>query len=288
MPLGSITLLATVRLAIRQDPPVRPFLASSAARVRAEAERNRVRIRCDSLAGSVDVQHGVQSEIQGKRRHVHVQLGADDQQLVEINCRSWLRQRVPVHEQDYNDAPPPNISSLVVPAVAGFNAILRPVRTRPPTTQRISISRARCRISNTYYNGKFGSYGGIIDTTRGGILTQVRRSARRMTKMTTAITNSTGEVRFQTSFDGPLNFSAGAFWMSYQARQPVLGRSECVGLECHRTWWNCALPDACRNWGRSQLHLSRPCRHSTPSISAMTFSRVQHSWRARMMSSRMS
>ncbi len=71
-------------------------------------------------------------------------------------------------------------------------------------------------ISNTNYNGKFGSYAGSIDTTHG-VLTQ--------TPFFTAYDEDdfasrewTGEVRFQTSFDGPLNFSAGAFWMSFDSR----------------------------------------------------------------------
>ncbi len=72
-------------------------------------------------------------------------------------------------------------------------------------------------LSNTYYNGKFGSYGGIIDTTRGGILTKSPFYAT-YDEDDYSQHELTGELRFQTSFDGPLNFSAGAFWMSYQAR----------------------------------------------------------------------
>jgi iron complex outermembrane receptor protein len=136
---------------------------------------------------------------------------------------SWLKSTVDLGyvngyqftEQDYYDAPPPNISSLVVPAVAGFNAILGPLATAYDTAY-FNIPGA-LPISNTYYNGKFGSYGGIIDTTRGGILTKSPFGAT-YDEDDYSDHELTGEVRFQTSFDGALNFSAGAFWMSYQAR----------------------------------------------------------------------
>ncbi|MGZ5529582.1 MAG: hypothetical protein ACXWJB_12975, partial [Limisphaerales bacterium] len=136
---------------------------------------------------------------------------------------SWLKSTVDLGyingysftEQDYNDGPPPNVSSLITSAVGGFNALLGPLATAYNNAY-FNVPGA-LPISNTYYNGKFGSYGGIIDTTRGGILTK--------SPFYTAYDEDdysehelTGEVRFQTGFDGPLNFSAGAFWMSYQAR----------------------------------------------------------------------
>src|SRR5207302_501990 len=60
------------------------------------------------------------------------------------------------------------------------------------------------------------NYGGIIDNTRGGILLR--------TPFNVAYDEDwfgqrefTGEVRFNTNFKFPVNFSAGAFWMSYDS-----------------------------------------------------------------------
>ena len=100
-------------------------------------------------------------------------------------------------------------------AVAGFNALLGPLVTAYNTAY-FNVPGA-LPLSNTYYNGKFGSYGGIIDTTRGGILTKSPFYAT-YDEDDYSQHELTGKLRFQTSFDGPLNFSAGAFWMSYQAR----------------------------------------------------------------------
>jgi outer membrane receptor protein involved in Fe transport len=147
---------------------------------------------------------------------------------------SWLKSTVDFGyvngsqftQQDYNDGPPPNIAPLITAAVGGFNAIigsLPALNPAYPGTLATAYDNAYFNIpgsipiSNTFYNGKFNSYGGIIDTTHGGILTKTPF-------FTTYDEDSysqhelTGEVRFQTSFDGPFNFSAGAFWMSYQAR----------------------------------------------------------------------
>jgi len=135
---------------------------------------------------------------------------------------SWLKSTVDLGyingyaltNQDYYDAPPPDISSLVTPAVAGFNAVLGPLATAYDTAY-FNVPGA-LPISSTYYNGKFGSYGGIVDNTRGGILTKTPFAAT-YDQGSYSQHELTGEVRFQTSFDGPFNFSAGAFWMSYQA-----------------------------------------------------------------------
>ena len=140
---------------------------------------------------------------------------------------SWLKSTVDVGyvsgyqftEQDYYDSAPPNISTLVAPAVAGFDTVLgalNPALVPAYNTAYFNVPGA-LPLSNTYYNGKFGSYGGIIDTTRGGILTKTPFNAT-YDEDDYSQHELTGEVRFQSSFDGPLNFSAGAFWMSYQAR----------------------------------------------------------------------
>ena len=136
---------------------------------------------------------------------------------------SWLKSTVDLGyvsgysftEQDYNDGPPPDVSSLVTSSVGGFNALLGPLATAYNTAY-FNVPGA-LPLSNTYYNGKFGSYGGIIDTTRGGILTKSPFYAT-YDEDDYSQHELTGELRFQTSFDGPLNLSAGAFWMSYQAR----------------------------------------------------------------------
>jgi outer membrane receptor protein involved in Fe transport len=71
-------------------------------------------------------------------------------------------------------------------------------------------------ISNTYYNGKFGSYAGSIDTAHGILTRSPFFSAYDEDSFSSR--EWTGEVRFQTSFNGPLNFSAGAFFMSFDSR----------------------------------------------------------------------
>jgi outer membrane receptor protein involved in Fe transport len=71
-------------------------------------------------------------------------------------------------------------------------------------------------ISNVYYNGELNSYGGIIDN-KHGILTfspyQLSYDEEAF-----AIREWTGEARFNTNFQGPFNFHAGAFFMSTNFR----------------------------------------------------------------------
>ena len=71
-------------------------------------------------------------------------------------------------------------------------------------------------ISNVYYNGELNSYSGIIDTSKG-ILTY---SPYQLSYDEEAfhIREWTGETRFNTNFDGPFNFHAGAFFMSTNFR----------------------------------------------------------------------
>ncbi|MEJ1968128.1 MAG: TonB-dependent receptor plug domain-containing protein [Rhizomicrobium sp.] len=136
---------------------------------------------------------------------------------------SWLKSTVDFGyvnsrqftQQAYEEGAPENISSLVAPAVGAFNAVFGPLAT-PYTAAYFNVPGA-LPLSNTYYNGTFGSYGGIIDNTRGGILTKTQYSGA-YDEDNFAQHELTGEVRFQTSFEGPLNFSAGAFWMSYTSR----------------------------------------------------------------------
>ena len=78
--------------------------------------------------------------------------------------KSWLKSTVDVGyvngyqftEQDYYDAAPPNISTLIAPAVAGFNAVLgTQIRQFCPHTMPLtSMSQARCpyRIPTTMAN----------------------------------------------------------------------------------------------------------------------------------------
>jgi iron complex outermembrane receptor protein len=152
------------------------------------------------------------------------------------NINSWLKSTVDfgytnsksLTRQDYNDGPPPNISALIGPSVAGFNAFLGPLAA-PYDAAYFNVPGS-IPISSVFYNGTFGSYGGIIDTTRGGILTKTpffttydedNFSSRELT----------GEVRFQTSFEGPINFSAGAFWMSFQSRNQYWVASSSLDFE---------------------------------------------------------
>jgi outer membrane receptor protein involved in Fe transport len=152
------------------------------------------------------------------------------------NINSWLKSTVDfgytnsksLTRQDYNDGPPPNISTLIGPSVAGFNAVLGPFAA-PYDAAYFNVPGS-IPISSVFYNGTFGSYGGIIDNTRGGILTKTpffttydedNFSSRELT----------GEVRFQTSFEGPINFSAGAFWMSFQSRNQYWVASSSLDFE---------------------------------------------------------
>ena len=117
-------------------------------------------------------------------------------------------------QQAYDEGAPENISTLVAPAVGAFNAVFGPFAT-PYTTAYFNVPGA-LPISNLNYGGTYGSYGGIIDNTHG-ILTKSPYSLS-YDEDNYAQHELTGEVRLQTSFDGPFNLSAGAFWMSYTAR----------------------------------------------------------------------
>ncbi len=127
-------------------------------------------------------------------------------------------------QQNYNDASPENISGLIAPAVAGFQALFGngsgpgfagAANATGAYNTYFSVPGA-LPLSNTYYNGKFGSYAGIIDPAHG-ILTRTPYFAA-YDEDQFSQREWTGELRFQTAFDGPLNFSAGAFWMSYDSR----------------------------------------------------------------------
>jgi outer membrane receptor protein involved in Fe transport len=137
---------------------------------------------------------------------------------------SWLKATVDAGyvtgyqftQQDYNNASPENISVPIAAAVAGFHTLFDAgANTSGAYNTYFSVPGA-LPISNTYYNGKFGSYAGSIDPAHG-ILT---RSAFYNTYDEDQFSQRewTGELRLQTSFDGPLNFSAGVFWMSYDSR----------------------------------------------------------------------
>jgi outer membrane receptor protein involved in Fe transport len=72
-------------------------------------------------------------------------------------------------------------------------------------------------LSSSFYNGLFGSYGGIIDNSGGGVLT-FSPYALNYDRASYRAREWTGELRLRTDFAGPLNFSAGAFYMSFQGR----------------------------------------------------------------------
>jgi outer membrane receptor protein involved in Fe transport len=137
-------------------------------------------------------------------------------------------------QQSYNDVPPDNISTNIATAVANFNGTL-PFVGKPGPGNVPCFFTASCTgnpapydaayfnvpgslpLSGTNYHGTFGSYGGIIDTTRGGILTKTPYNAA-YDEENFGNREWTGEVRFQTAFEGPLNFTAGAFYMSFNER----------------------------------------------------------------------
>jgi hypothetical protein len=125
--------------------------------------------------------------------------------------------------ENYNDASPEDISALVAPAVTAFKAffgngsgpgMINGTNAAGAYNTYFTVPGA-LPLSNTYYNGKFGSYAGSIDPAHGiltrtgffGAYDEDYFGQREMT----------GELRFQTSFDSPLNFSAGAFWMSFDS-----------------------------------------------------------------------
>jgi len=126
--------------------------------------------------------------------------------------------------QNYNDASPENISSLISSAVTGFGVVfgsgsgpglLGASNATGAYNTYFSVPGA-LPITNTYYNGKFGSYAGIIDPAHG-ILTKNSINAA-YDEDDFSQHELTGELRFQTAFEGPLNVSAGAFYMEYQGR----------------------------------------------------------------------
>ena len=148
----------------------------------------------------------------------------------------WLKSTVDVGyangyqftQEDYSGSNPENISSLVAPAVGGFNLLFGPALgpTNPFGHSAAVLGQydasyfnvpGSLPLSNTHYNNsKYANYGGSIDTTQGGILLK--------TPFNTAYDEDwfgyrewTGEGRLATNFDGPLNFTAGAFYMSYTA-----------------------------------------------------------------------
>jgi iron complex outermembrane receptor protein len=137
---------------------------------------------------------------------------------------SWLKATVDAGyndgyqftQQNYNDASPENISAEIGPAVAGFHALFDAGANSSGAYNTYFTTAGALPISDTYYNGKFGSYAGSIDPAHG-ILTRTPYFAAYDADQFSS-REWTGEVRFQTAFDGPLNFTAGAFWMSFDSR----------------------------------------------------------------------
>ncbi|HJW39926.1 MAG TPA: TonB-dependent receptor [Rhizomicrobium sp.] len=130
-------------------------------------------------------------------------------------------------QQNYNDATPENISALIGPAVSGFKLMFGDNVPGPHagifdgTNQNGAYdpyfsTAGALPLSNTYYNGKFGSYAGIIDQAHG-ILTRTPYFAAYDEDQFSS-REWTGELRLQTAFNGPMNFTAGVFWMSFDSR----------------------------------------------------------------------
>ena len=117
-------------------------------------------------------------------------------------------------QQDYFDGTPENISGEIVPAVAGFNAIISPTLTPIYDSVLFNVPGS-LPVSNTHYSTKrYDNYNGEIDYTRGGILMKSPFNSVYDEDWYSS-RETTAELRFQTSFDGPLNFSAGAFYMTF-------------------------------------------------------------------------
>ncbi len=112
-------------------------------------------------------------------------------------------------------------------------------------------------ISNTFYNGKFGSYAGSIDQAHG-ILTRTPFLAS-YDEDSASSREWTGEVRFQTSFDGPLNFSAGAFFMSFDGRSQYWVASN--GLD-----WESAVIGAFAGTGAGGPGVDLPLMQANPTF----------------------
>ena len=143
-------------------------------------------------------------------------------------------------QQDYTDATPENISPEIKQAVNGFRTVFGLGSGNGGNPAPFTIADAlfmqngnavgpgtynstyfnvpgELPLSNTNYLGPgFRNYGGIIDSNRGGILTKSPFNLAYDTDWF-AQREITGELRFQTNLKGPLNFSAGAFWLSYDA-----------------------------------------------------------------------
>jgi outer membrane receptor protein involved in Fe transport len=72
-------------------------------------------------------------------------------------------------------------------------------------------------ISNVHYNtNRFDNYGGIIDNTRGGVLTWTPYNASYDEDWFQS-REVTGEARFDTNFDFPVNFTSGLFYMTFNS-----------------------------------------------------------------------
>jgi len=129
---------------------------------------------------------------------------------------SWLKGTLDLGyvegEQDTTQAfqmvPPENISSIITPAVTGFQTVaaLSAFSPAPYNNAYFNVPGA-LPLTSIFYNGHYGSYGGIIDTTRGGILTKTPYDVSYDRDYFTD-REMTGELRLNTSFDGPMNFSA--------------------------------------------------------------------------------
>ena len=146
---------------------------------------------------------------------------------------SWLKSTLDVGyasgyqftQQNYNDATPENISTLIASSVGAFKAMFGSGGGVPGFVNGTNAGGAynpyfstagALPLSNTYYNGKFGSYAGIIDQAHGILTRTPYFSAYDEDSFSSR--EWTGEMRFQTAFDGPLNFSAGLFFMSFDSR----------------------------------------------------------------------
>jgi outer membrane receptor protein involved in Fe transport len=123
-------------------------------------------------------------------------------------------------QQAYNDLPVENISSEVHAAVTNLNALslAGDGPAAMATYDSVYFNKdGYLPYSNTHYRGLFGSYGGVIDYTRGGILTKTNQNTA-YDEDAFGEVEKTGELRLQTSFKGPLNFSAGFFYMGFRGR----------------------------------------------------------------------
>jgi iron complex outermembrane recepter protein len=152
---------------------------------------------------------------------------------------SWLKATVDAGysssysftQQNYNDATPENIGSLIAPAEGAFFAAFGAGTGTPGFLGGSNASGAYNQyfasspgvpngtlpLSNTNYAGHFGSYAGSIAGEGVGVLTNTPYFSA-YDEDDFASREWTGEVRFQTSFSGPLNFTAGAFFMSFDSR----------------------------------------------------------------------